>query len=252
MFYDFEPINTKTKNEIDHPHRHNFFEVFILEGKGKHLIDFEEYLFEGYTIHVIAPKQVHLLNREIETKGFVLKFDQVYLANIIELDAFFKEIIFNSHFKPVQEISKESFETAIQLKEFLDRKNLHKLKHLSALAFLTSLFHKDETLNSTSSDEFDAFLSLLEKQYKDERTASVYADNLGVTLKQLNNIVKTRTGQSAKQFISERLILEAKRLLFHGKLTIKEIAYELNFNEPAHFSNFFKKEMGIYPNEFKK
>ena len=55
---------------------------------------------------------------------------------------------------------------------------------------------------------------------------------------------------STKEFIQKRLLLESKRLLYYSRLTVKEVAYELNFKEPAHFSNFFKKETGDYPLNF--
>ena len=97
------------------------------------------------------------------------------------------------------------------------------------------------------SDYFTEFLRCLELNIKRERKVSFYVSLLEISNKELNKVVKKRTGILTKEFIQSRLLLESKRLLFHSKLTVKEVAYELNFKEPSHFSNFFKKETGNYP-----
>lgn len=252
MFFDCEHINIKTSNDIDEPHRHNFYELFVLQGQGNHLIDFKSYGFDGYTLHLICPKQVHLLNRKVETNGFVLKFDAVYLTEIKRLKNFYSQVLYNSKFEPVQEIKKEAFEIASLLFQELKNKKRDAMKHHSLVSFLTSFFKLEQAQENDKQTAFEEFLKELEKSYKEVKSASVYADKLNITLRQLNEVVKMKTGLSAKQFIQERLLLEAKRMLFHGELSVKEIAYELNFKEPAHFSNFFKKELGVSPNEFKK
>ncbi len=250
MFFDLEIINAKTSNDIDRAHRHDFFELFVLEGVGKHLIDFNTYTFSEYTAHIICPKQVHWLNREIETKGFVMKFDRLYLSENKLLKAFYQQVFFNHNFKPVQPISAKVFEIATTL--FSDiKKEISVMNHHALVSYITSNLIVG-TDNESNNSVFDQFMVLLEENYKEKRNVTEYASEIDVSLKKLNELVKKRTGLSAKQFIKERLFLEAKRMLFHGKLSVKEIAYHLNFNEPAHFSNFFKKESGVYPNEFRK
>ena len=76
-----------------------------------------------------------------------------------------------------------------------------------------------------------------------------YAEALHMSEKSLNDLVKKHTGQSTSKIIYKPLIMEAKRLLNTG-ISIKETAYSLNFDDPAHFSKFFKTKTGISPSEF--
>lgn len=77
-----------------------------------------------------------------------------------------------------------------------------------------------------------------------------YAEILCVSDKHLNEIVKRQTGKSASTLIYRQLITEAKRLLNSG-LTVKEVGFELKFDDPAHFSKFFKTQTGSSPSDFR-
>ena len=68
----------------------------------------------------------------------------------------------------------------------------------------------------------------------------------------LNTLVKKQFGKTPSQMIQERSILEAKRLLLHSKMSCKEVAYALEFNDYSYFVKFFKKEIGISPTKFRK
>jgi AraC-like DNA-binding protein len=74
---------------------------------------------------------------------------------------------------------------------------------------------------------------------------------LNVTADYLNKTVKNITGKSAKEHIQTKIIIEAKRSLLFSEISSKELAYELGFEESAHFNNFFKKITGQTPSEFR-
>ena len=79
-----------------------------------------------------------------------------------------------------------------------------------------------------------------------------YADKLNIHPNHLNAVVKRVTNKTAKQIIHEALITTAKSLLIQSKLTIKEIAYQLGFEEPAHFNNLFKKHTSLTPSQYRQ
>ena len=99
------------------------------------------------------------------------------------------------------------------------------------------------------------FTELLERQFPIEnpsqqfnmRSARDYAEQLHVHTNHLNRAIRMVTGKTTSQHIAERLTVEAKALLRHSNWNIAEISYSLGFEEPAHFSNFFKKNVNLTP-----
>jgi AraC family transcriptional activator of pobA len=91
----------------------------------------------------------------------------------------------------------------------------------------------------------------VERHYKSIHTVAEYGLRLGISPKQINELCRNYTGHTALEFIHARLIVEAKRLLKYSNKPIKQIAYDLNFTDAAHFTNFFKQKTGMTPVEFK-
>jgi AraC-like DNA-binding protein len=104
------------------------------------------------------------------------------------------------------------------------------------------------------------FLELLERQFPiDEnhqtiilKTASEFAAQLSVHVNHLNSVMKESTGKTTTQLISDRILKEAKILLKFSNWNVSEIAFALGYNEVTHFSNFFKKQAGMSPLQFRK
>ena len=84
------------------------------------------------------------------------------------------------------------------------------------------------------------------------KTVSKYADLLFIHPNYLYAVVKKETGKTAREYIDEQIFKLAKNLLLQDELLIKEIAFQLSFNETAHFSNFFRRHAGIAPGVFRK
>ncbi len=83
------------------------------------------------------------------------------------------------------------------------------------------------------------------------RLAGEYAQMLKISRQQLNDEVMRQLGCTASEVIHDRTILEAKRLLVHTALTISEIAYELQFQDPSYFVRFFRRLTGVTPRRFR-
>jgi AraC-like DNA-binding protein len=80
------------------------------------------------------------------------------------------------------------------------------------------------------------------------KTPTDYAENLSIHVNSLNRSVKEITGKTTTQQITSRIIQEANALLKHTDWNVSEIAYGLGFEEPAYFTNYFKKQTGLAPN----
>lgn len=99
---------------------------------------------------------------------------------------------------------------------------------------------------------FLKFLERVRDHFQNNYQVSHFADLLGTTEAKLNEVSKIHTNKTAQNVIYSLIISEAKRLLLYEKLTIKEIAYQLGFNDPFYFSNFFKKHTSRSPKDYQK
>ena len=109
----------------------------------------------------------------------------------------------------------------------------------------------DDQKSALRSGEYAQFRRLLFQEFRNLKKVKDYASLLNVSEKSLNEMVKKNTGKSASTIIYDQVIMEAKRLL-QTSISAKEAAYNLNFDDPAHFSKFFKNQTGISPSEFQK
>jgi len=100
-------------------------------------------------------------------------------------------------------------------------------------------------------DVFRKFNLLVEKHFHHEHTVAYYAGLLNKSPKTLSNIFALYNNKSPQQIIRERIIIEARRLLCYTSKSVKQITYELGFEDPAYFANFFKKYTALSPVEFR-
>ncbi len=92
---------------------------------------------------------------------------------------------------------------------------------------------------------------LIEKHFRKERLISFYAGQLAMTADRLNDHLKRATGVTAGHLIRQRVLTEAKRQLVFTNLPIQQIAYDLAFSDPSHFTRFFRKQTGSTPQAFR-
>ena len=105
---------------------------------------------------------------------------------------------------------------------------------------------------NTVNSIFRNFKQLINQHYKTDHHTNFYAELLHISPDHLNKVVKQNSGKSAKEHIQSRIIIAAKRMIYFSNLSNKEIGHELGFSEPANFSAFFKKCVGVSPSQFRK
>ncbi|RAJ30319.1 helix-turn-helix domain-containing protein [Pedobacter cryoconitis] len=96
-----------------------------------------------------------------------------------------------------------------------------------------------------------SFKSTLEQDFTKVKSPMAYAKSLNISTPYLNECVKTATGNSVSYHIQQRVILEAKRLLYHSNKSIKEIAGELGYDDYSYFIRLFVKITGMTPLAFR-
>ena len=240
----------------DVPHRHNYYTVlFVKRGEGVHYIDFEKYTITDMTLFFVSPDQVHQVLAESSSEGYVLLFTREFLLKHMIPESLITNIgLFSSIYNipPIVMCA----ESLVRLTQFMESMmQAYKADDLfskEAISAWLKLFFietnkyashlPDELLkvNPKSKDIVKDFKLLLEQNYRQWHKVSDYADKLMVSPDYLNSLIKESVGKTAKEFIQNRIILEAKRLGVHTSLSSKAISYEIGFDDPAHFSKFFK------------
>ncbi|WP_026978982.1 helix-turn-helix domain-containing protein [Flavobacterium tegetincola] len=161
----------------------------------------------------------------------------------------------------IPEIEFEKFETlwkmfSIEMESIDDLKNEMLQMMLKRMLILCTRLYKEQTeLTTFDRNQLDVIREynyLVEKHFKTKHQVADYAELLHKSPKTLSNLFKKYGNKSPLQIIQDRKILEARRLLQYSDKSIKEIAYEIGYEDLQTFSRFFKKIEGISPSNFKK
>ncbi|SFO45812.1 AraC-type DNA-binding protein [Chitinophaga sp. YR627] len=242
------------------PARKDFFEVLWLQDEFPlHQVPEEQHV-RGNWIYLMPPYRVHQLNKAGK-KGILFSFKRELLEEDdkeFALDVF---RIFNiSGEFTTMLLSPDMTERLSKVYELLeaeykeDSSNLPMIKSLLKVFLLHLTKMKKEEFTSLDINQKRAyeFLLLLEDHYINERNIQFYADQLGISPKRLNQVLKEVLNQTGIQLLHDRLILEAKRQIIHSENSIKEVAWLLGFRDRPYFSRFFKVHTGQTPEAFQK
>ncbi|MCF2446857.1 AraC family transcriptional regulator [Dyadobacter sp. CY345] len=248
------------------PHRHSFYHLlFFSEGGGKHTIDFNHFSVKPYQIYFMVPGQVHSWDFEGNVDGYVVNFSSSFLQSFLLKSEYISSFTFFSGGSTESVIDlPEAVQQPIRLlfeKLVIESQQQNVLKNDMLRVLLIQIFITVQQSLSTdqrNSTPFQAhpvlknFQKLIENNYLEIRLPGEYAQLLHITPNHLNAICKEHLGIQAGEIIRDRVVLEAKRLLVNLSLSISEIAYKLNFNDNSYFTKFFKKEVGMSPEVFRK
>lgn len=247
------------------PHRKDYYFFFLAKAKGSyHWVDFIGYQVQPNTMYFTTPHQVHLKERSVGIQGQLLAFTEEFLT--LCNDETLKQLPviknkFSRHAIPLTAADELLLNTLLQ--QIIDEASTTQTYRQAALQAYIKLFlvQLSRLYDSTfaSDDIFESgntlyvrLLKLLDEHIDKCHQAADYANSLNVTVGHLNAVTKQHTGKTISELLQERLVLEAKRLLFHSQLSVKEIAYQLNFEDAAYFNRVFKRLTGITPLDFRK
>lgn len=261
-----EDIYDRHGGEPDLPHRHEFFTILlVVEAKGCHTIDFEQHKLSGNQAHFIAPGQVHQLVEDQKSHGYSIVFNASFLAeNNIPLNFLDDVHLFQmEQSAPLELTEDQTSQLQRYCEEMLIWYGSERMMNDQALGALLRLFIISSsnycTIPPSTQDEIEAGASIIKKfkhllnaHFHEWHATSTYAEELAISPDHLNRTIKSLTGKTAKESIQARIVVAAKRLLYFSDLSTKEIAFQLGFEEPSHFSSFFKKCTGQSPTDFRK
>jgi AraC family transcriptional activator of pobA len=195
--------------------------------------------------------------------GFVLSFNiDFFLQNAFPRKHISGKKIFKGSLKPFLTISNGQADQLATIFEFIakeHRNGRNPKDEMIAVKILELMIQCDRLYDSAPlpgdkpvyDRSFEQFNELLDKHFTEHRSVTFYADALKVHPYHLNFLSKKLTGLSAKEAITNRILLEAKYLLTSSTLTIKEIAYRLGFDDPDYFYVFFRRKAHKTPTAYR-
>ena len=264
IHFRFITITGKSFDVPDVEHRHGYWTVFIfLEGNGRHVIDFKEVAINAGSIHIVLPGQIHALHGDQDFFAYAFTFtEDFFLMRAETTDLLMRLFRFMDAGEAaafdITKTEKEFFSSLLQLmKHEYGGNDVNKGKVLLDLlsAFIGkcsgALQLPQLPVTASGSLVYIQLRNAIEKNFRKVHGVAEFAEILHLSTRQLNQICRDHTGVSTLEFIHARLIIEAKRLLKFGNKPIKQIAYELNFTDAAHFTNFFKQKTNFTPLEFR-
>lgn len=231
-----------------------------------HFVDFEPIKIKPYSLLFIDKDRVHQFDQLLKYNGQVLiftadffcttKIDTKFLRSSILFNDLtdqptikLNKIDFEKYTKICENITEELSLPADNSKHILLKNLLHNFLLLAEREKRKQGF--TELKKGADLDYTLLFRDLLETNYTKLKSVSDYAQLIFISEKRLGQATTKVLGKSPKEIINDRILLEAKRLLVHTNLSIKEIGQELGFEDPAYFVRYFKKNTETTPVEFR-
>ncbi|TGV01108.1 AraC family transcriptional regulator [Flavivirga rizhaonensis] len=257
----------RNKGFFNKPHRHDFFLcVLFSKGSGIHEIDFNTYTVKPGSVYFLRPGQTHYWKFDTNPEGYIFFHTQ----NFYELHfskSKLEQFPYYYSYKNIPTLHLNSNEIVYLESTFKNINNeyykslTYKKQKIASLINtvyidLARLYNIFEPIKDITSATYIETLRHLEKivdtYYKTEKSATFYANELNITSKHLNRIVKATLGKTTTDLITERVILESKRLIVHSKNSLSTISEILGYQDYAYFSKVFKQKTNSTPLDFKK
>lgn len=240
-------------NNIKQAHRDEYH-LFFLQEKGTTTmeIDFRKHTIQPASVIFIHQNQVH------RTLSFNNATVSVWAISNENLNSEYLKLLEYIVPTPPLLLTQETFSVisdavalCIKLSERKNEKLYHSILKESCNT-LIGLVISQYFIQSKSPDKFSrfeivtkTFKELLEQNFITVKSPKEYARKLNISSSYLNECVKNTTGHSVSNYIQQRVILEAKRLLYHSDKSVKEIAAELGYDDYPYFSRLFSKVTGM-------
>lgn len=257
--FKFVVLKPSANDETERAHRHNFFQLFFLTTDGgKHLIDFEEQDFKANSVHIVNPGSIHKVSRTNQTNGFVLLFSRNFVNPRLEESSLF---LYRNDFNKFLKLDALNFQEILRYlgkiqqegaaTNAFQQQGIQSLLELILIDIQRQLTFETAHMANDTDLLFDHFKSLVSQHFTKQSTLHFYAEHLNISTEKLNKICKSKVNKTASTLLQERILLEAKRLLFHASFSVKEIAFQLGFEDPSYFNRFFKQKIGETPKSFR-
>jgi AraC-like DNA-binding protein len=239
--------------------------IYVTAGRYRHIVDFETYECAAGSLLTLQPGQVHRFGNLVGWKGWLLIFrsDLVQDAGsrVAELELFGQVEGLPTHLKvagTAQKAVTESVERMAADTQLPAGTNALNALLRSELQALLARLHlakpgksEDERIEPLVVKRFRRYRTTMEREYRRWHSVAQYARHLGCSQRSLSRATLDVADMSAKAMLTQRIVLEAKRLLAHSVLPVATIGDQLGFDEATNFVKFFRREAGLTPGAFR-
>jgi AraC-like DNA-binding protein len=265
----FKLFSFQDNSYFDHLQRNNYYSlIWIKQGSGKLKTGFSEYTFTENSLFAFAPYQpfmflsnivegiaiyfhadffcIHKHQTEVTCNGVL--FNNIYQAPFFVVD----KVLQTTLDQLIEQMSSEIANPGLAQYEFLV--SLMKLFLISASRAKTQQDPPGTGPTQSSKEPFilQDLKEAIEKDYRSKHTPKEYAVALNISPNALARITKKYLNTTLTGLITERIVIEAKRELYLTNKSIKELAYELGYEDEYYFSRFFKKNVHISPQVYRE
>jgi AraC-like DNA-binding protein len=237
----------------------SYFIVLIDSGSITYKLDLQDITIADGDLLFAMPNQIFVPPAKTDNlKYFKVMFDENTLALLPQRFSFLVNPL-NSQTITLDNAARERIRKVFEILDQI----LHTEKQLTdseiiiaylnlLLSELNSAYFKNEPIDLVNSNlsKFVEFKLMVETNLTEQPSINTIAEKLALTTNSLYRLVKEYSGTSPKDFFTTRLMIEAQRKLRYSNLSVKELAYELGFNDPDYFSRLFKKSTGKSVSEF--
>lgn len=262
--FSFESISC-----FDHIQRLNYYSlIWIQKGEGKVKVDFSEYDFTKDQLLAFAPYQPFMLSSFDAIEGKVIHFHPDFFCIMKHHDEVAcNGVLFNNIYEPpyvlIDEMARATFNMVLeQMKIEMQNPALAQyellISYLKIFLITASRLKKEQQPKefvpieeNTAPFILQNLKNFIEQNFKTKHSASDYADLLNISPKALAKITKNHFNKTLTNLIAERIIIEAKRELYLTNKPVKEIAYELGYDDEHYFSRFFKTNAEVSPQMYR-
>jgi AraC family transcriptional activator of pobA len=254
----FKLLMFEDNGAFDHIQRNNYFSlIWIKEGTGICKVDFNEFMFKENSLFSFSPYQPYMLSSETPVKGIAIYFHPDFFCiykhhKEVSANGVLYNNIYHSPCTMLDTTTGGTFQSLCdQIKTELQNPGLAQAELLVSylkIFLITAARLKLEQQSATPAYDPDSKEPLIMQKLKDaielhfktKHSPGEYAELLFITPKSLAKITKLRFNKTPGELISERIIIEAKRELYLTSKSVKQIAWELGYEDEYYFSRFFK------------
>lgn len=251
------------QSELLTPHRKDYYLfVFARRGDSRHWVDMTPYETRDNTFYFFSPNQLIVKEEPKCMWGTALAFDSEYLAlhdhaSLARLPIV--QNVQNAHELLLSEADIAFTEDMLgKIHKEYSQPGEWQQKMITAyltllLTYLSRLYNEQYESKKPQNDKLllKKYQATIEENFREIHQVSEYAALLYVSPGHLREVIKAQSGKPAIAHIQERMVLEARRMLFHSEYSLKEIGFDLGFSDASYFSRFFKRETGVTPAEYR-